>query len=278
MTPAVRDARDDEAGSIADLLSRAAFGPTVSRLVAFPRTSPHGDVLVADNGAGAMSGAACCVSFGATGWIGALGVAPEARRRGLGRALTEAAIARLRDRGATTVLLFATDMGRPLYERLGFAAEGAATAWRGTAGSAQGTVQVRRLSEDDRARLAALDRAATGEDRSRLLASLATPAASSVALAADGDVDGFVVRAAWGGAAVVARTDSAAMRLLDWRRRRAGPDGRVGIGLIGGNDAGRAMLLSAGWTEHPGAVRMVRGAPLDWRPNWLWGQFNGALG
>ena len=76
MAAAVREARQEEAGSIADLLSRAAFGPTVSRLVAFPRTSPHGDVLVADNGDGATVGAVCCVSFGATGWIGALGVAP----------------------------------------------------------------------------------------------------------------------------------------------------------------------------------------------------------
>ena len=49
MLAAVRDARQEEAGAIADLLSRAAFGPTVSRLVAFPRTSPHGDVLVAEN-------------------------------------------------------------------------------------------------------------------------------------------------------------------------------------------------------------------------------------
>src|ERR671923_60218 len=82
MEAAVRNARDDEAGAIADLLSRAAFGPTVSRLVAFPRTSPHGDVLVAENGDGGPAGAVCCVSFGPTGWIGALGVAPESRRHG----------------------------------------------------------------------------------------------------------------------------------------------------------------------------------------------------
>ena len=167
MVAAVRDARHEEAGAIADLLSRAAFGPTVSRLVAFPRTSPHGDVLVAENGDGAAAGAVCCVSFGATGWIGALGVAPEARRHGLGRALTEAAIARLHERGAGTVLLFATDMGRPLYERLGFVIEGAATAWRGTAGAIPTGVQVRRLREDDRAAVSELDRAATGEDRSQ---------------------------------------------------------------------------------------------------------------
>src|SRR5215813_3224214 len=160
MVAAVRDARDDEAGAIADLLSRAAFGPTVSRLVAFPRTSPHGDVLVVDNGEGSAAGAVCCISFGATGWIGALGVAPEARRRGIGRALTEAAVARLRERGAETVMLFATDMGRPLYERLGFVIEGAATAWRGNAGAIPTGVDVRRLREDDRAALIALDRAA----------------------------------------------------------------------------------------------------------------------
>ncbi len=133
MVAEVRQAREDETGRIADLLSRAAFGPTVSRLVAFPRASPAGDVLVVEQRAEPV-GAVCCVSFGATGWIGALGVAPEVRRRGIGRALTEAAIARLRDRGAATVLLFATDMGRPLYEHLGFAVDGAATAWRGIAG------------------------------------------------------------------------------------------------------------------------------------------------
>ena len=44
----VRDLRADEARSIGDLLSRAGFGPTVAGLLAFPRESPHGDVLVAE--------------------------------------------------------------------------------------------------------------------------------------------------------------------------------------------------------------------------------------
>jgi len=39
MVAAVRDARHEEAGAIADLLSRAAFGPTVSRLVRGKATS-----------------------------------------------------------------------------------------------------------------------------------------------------------------------------------------------------------------------------------------------
>src|SRR5919201_3276270 len=222
MVAAVRDARDDEAGAIADLLSRAAFGPTVSRLVAFPRTSPHGDVLVVDDGTGAATGAVCCVSFGATGWIGALAVAPEARRRGLGRALTEAAIARLRERGAETVLLFATDMGRPLYERLGFVIEGAATAWRGNAGSAASALRVRRLCEDDREALIALDRAATGEDRSNLLNALHPP--SGVAAARDGVLAAWAAKAPYGaGVAICASDDEAGIVLMGTAARGPAP-------------------------------------------------------
>ena len=25
-------------------------------------------------------------------------------------------------------------------------------------------------------------------------------------------------------------------------------------------------------------TRMIRGAPLEWRPDWIWGSFSGALG
>src|SRR5690348_8555795 len=111
---AVRDARADETSKLGHLLARAGFGPTVGGLVTFPRESPHGDVLVAERG-GRPVGGVCCASFGTSGWIGALGVVPEARRRGVGLALAEAACDRLRERGAHTVLLFATDMGHPLY-------------------------------------------------------------------------------------------------------------------------------------------------------------------
>jgi hypothetical protein len=38
------------------------------------------------------------------------------------------------------------------------------------------------------------------------------------------------------------------------------------------------MLRDAGWQEEVANVRMVRGEPLDWRPDWIYGQLNGALG
>jgi ribosomal protein S18 acetylase RimI-like enzyme len=269
MVAAVREARHEEAGAIADLLSRAAFGPTVSRLVAFPRTSPHGDVLVADNG-GAAAGAVCCVSFGATGWIGALGVAPEARRHGVGRALTEAAVKRLHDRGAATVLLFATDMGRPLYERLGFVIEGAATAWRGTAGAIPTGVEVRRLREDDRDDVGALDRAATGEDRANLLDALHPLA--GVAAQRDASLAGWAAKAPYGaGIAICASDDEAGVALMAAAATGPGPATLV---VPDANAAAMANLRRWGFRAANAGERMRLGPPVAWRPERQFGLFN----
>ena len=54
---------------------------------------------------------------------GGVAVVPAHRRVGLGGALTEAIVAYLEDRGVATVLLHATALGRPVYERLGFVPE-----------------------------------------------------------------------------------------------------------------------------------------------------------
>jgi ribosomal protein S18 acetylase RimI-like enzyme len=271
MVATVRDARDDEAGAIADLLSRAAFGPTVSRLVAFPRSSPHGDVLVADDGSsGAAAGAVCCVSFGATGWIGALGVAPESRRQGIGRTLTEAAVARLRGRGADTVLLFATDMGRPLYERLGFVIEGAATAWRGNAGVAASSLQVRRLRERDRDAMAVLDHAATGEDRANLLDALRP--LTGMAAERAGALVGWAAKAPYGaGVAICAGDDEAGVALM---AAAAGGPAPATLVVPDANAAATANLRRWGFRAANAGERMRLGPPVAWHPERQFGLFN----
>jgi GNAT superfamily N-acetyltransferase len=130
MPATVRPALRAEAPIVADLLRRAGFGSTVGRLLDYPFEGPAAKVFVAEDH-GALVGTASVASFGATGWIGALGVEPAARRRGLGGALTEKSIdvaARARRRDCPALLHRA---GPPGLRARGFVAEGSATAWRG---------------------------------------------------------------------------------------------------------------------------------------------------
>jgi len=58
----------------------------------------------------------------------------------------------------------------------------------------------------------------------------------------------------------------------------AGPEGRVRVGLLDENDEGLARLTEVGLRLTWSAPRMLRGEPLVWRPEWIWGQFNHAMG
>ena len=62
--------------------------------------------------------------------------------------------------------------------------------------------------------------------------------------------------------------------------RRVGRDGehRIRAGLLVENEAGLERLLATGWTESWRAPRLIRGEPLRWQPEAIWGQFNHALG
>lgn len=58
--------------------------------------------------------------FGDTVGIYTMGTIPEARGRGFGRAMTERLILDGSAAGCTTAVLEASEMGRPVYERIGF--------------------------------------------------------------------------------------------------------------------------------------------------------------
>lgn len=220
-------------------------------------------------------------AHGAVGWVGTIFVDPTRRRTGLGRALTRAVCDELTGRGCRSLVLIATPMGRPVYEREGFAlldrqVRLSIDGLPGEAGSPDPLV--RPYARADLPALLELDRFATGEDRGQVLAALVGPEATWVATDGAGAVRGYLARAPWRGGALIAPDPDDGLRLLEMRRRSAGMGGRVGAGLLGSNAVGRARLLAAGWTEEAGGVRMLRGAPLDWHPEAIWGQLNGALG
>jgi predicted N-acetyltransferase YhbS len=245
----------------------------------FATTQPECRPVIAEID-GRLVGTGVGTANGRVGWVGTIWVEPDHRGAGLGRALTQAVIDRLEASGCRTLVLVATDQGLPLYERMGFELQ---TRYRILEAPGLGATidapdaAVRAFGTADLPAVLGLDRAATGEDREHALRRFASRETAKV-LEIAGAIRGFVIRAPWGGGATVATNVTDAIRLLDARRRASGVAGRVRVGLVEENVAGLAALEAAGLTPIWSAPRLIRGDPVDWQPDWIWGQFNHAMG
>jgi GNAT superfamily N-acetyltransferase len=263
----------------ADMILRHDWGVR-REFLAFATTQPACTPLVAEVD-GVIVGTGVGTANGAVGWIGTIFLAPDWRGHGLGRAITQAIIDRLVSAGARTLVLVATADGRRLYEKMGFEVQ---TRYRifeapGVSATRHGSASaVRPFQPGDLEAMFALDREGTGEDRAHVVQRFATPDSTKVFLLPDGSIDGFVIRAPWGGGATVARSFESAAAIIAERRVRAGPGGRVNVGLLQENEDGIARLAEVGFSPRWAAPRMIRGAPMAWHPEWIWGQFNHAIG
>jgi GNAT superfamily N-acetyltransferase len=217
-----------------------------------------------------------------TGWVHGIVVRPGQQRSGLGRRLTEAAVAWLHARSAEVVLLLATEAGRPVYERLGFAAGDryGSFAWPPTtpdavssgAGSPGTGVATRRILAEDLPAIYALDHTATGEDRRGFIDALAS--AGWVATCG-ADVVGFHLACPWGGGPIIARDADAGLALL--RLAAAVRRAPRSLGLPESNKAAVEHLNKLGIAADRYVTRMWLGAPPPWRADMIFGVFNFAV-
>jgi GNAT superfamily N-acetyltransferase len=269
--PTLRSARPDDLARLGPLYEQSGFGARLAGVVGFARARLDGEVVVAEAG-GELVGVAAGAVFTGTGWVGGVAVVPGHRRAGLGGTLTEAIVEFLEGRGVTTVLLHATALGRPVYERLGFVPEAAYLTLTGpTRPPSPGDPSLRAGRQSDLAAVLALDLAATGEDRRRLLTAL-WPTGGLVA-AGNGRLLGYHLASPWRpGGAVIATDPEAGLVLLD--AVRVAPGDEVGISVPAANTPAVQSLESAGFSERYRTVRMHRGPRVPWNPAALFGAHN----
>ncbi|SCB61686.1 Acetyltransferase (GNAT) domain-containing protein [Rhizobium aethiopicum] len=138
------------------------------------------------------------------------------RGRGLGRMMLEEVLAKAGDR---TCYLVATQEGLPLYEKLGFVATGETVQHQGEPLQVEVPAHVKWVESGDYARVVALDRAASGHDRSPLMEILAERARFAV-IRDNGDIQACAAIRSFGRGLVigpvVARNNSEAKALIDF--------------------------------------------------------------
>jgi GNAT superfamily N-acetyltransferase len=206
----------------------------------------------------------------ATGWVHGIVVRPEHQRTGLGARLTETAVEWLRARSAATVLLLATDAGRPVYERLGFAAGERYGSFTWPTADLEPGAVIHPMQVGHLPGVRALDREATAEDRGRFIESLAS---SGWVVTRGADVVGFHLACPWGGGPTIARDAASGLALLRHSssvQRRASRT----VGLPEGNTAAVQYLAGLGITAERYVTRMWLGAPPRWCSGMIFGVFN----
>lgn len=157
-------------------------------------TEPGGCLLAEWNGV--PVGTATTTIYGPElAWIGMVLVHPDFRRRGIGRALLQHAIAYLRNRGVRCIKLDATPAGNKVYDRFGFRSEWTLQRWVGRPVGAKLNAPESGLKPwqtTDAARVESLDAAAFGVSRRTLLTALAKQSGRGLVLESEaGGIAGF---------------------------------------------------------------------------------------
>lgn len=237
---------------------------------------------------GRMVATGLATASGPVGWLGAIVVAAEYRGRGFGRAVTEELCRRLRAAGCSTLSLEATDQGRPMYERMGFRL---ATHYHQLQAdhlperpAEPDGARLRRLEPADLPAVFQLDRLATAEDRSAPLGVLAEGLragrtwAGGWALERGGSICGYLLPAERAYGAIVARRLEDGLFLLDLHRHIVPVDAHVRAGIPDAHSAAWQELMARGWQETWQPPRLLLGPDIPWRPDWIFGQINSAMG
>ncbi|MCP4573756.1 MAG: GNAT family N-acetyltransferase [bacterium] len=221
---------------------------------------------------GTLAAVGTAILNGATGWLAHIIVASDQRRQGFGEAVTQHLIDAVEEAGRPVQLLIATDLGKPVYERLGFttSCEYAFHAPRQLAPAPE-CGWVRRLIAADRDAVLELDREATGEDRSAMLEPHLADGWATVDH--HGKPNGFLLPHL-AEAPVVAADPEAGRALL---RLRLGLSAEKVV-MPSRNEDGLAYAAELGLEAKSTAARMVRGGGDSLRHHLIYNRVGGHFG
>ncbi len=223
-----------------------------------------------DNGRIIASGMS--FSMGKTGWLGAICTHEDYRGMGLGRAMTQMTIDRLRGQGAEHILLRASEEGAKLYRRMGFRDSGSYENFMVDPADFkfQTGKNIRPITTLS-TRHFELDSLYTGENREQILHSL--PVSRGYELSRNGALQAFVYPSIGNGVMGMS-TDTELIPVM-LEKIMAGRSGK--IRTLKGTELNRYMH-ERGFRTKDGARRMVLGEDPIKNKNGIIGTISSSIG
>ena len=224
--------------------------------------------------------------FGPVAWIAMVLTDPEFRGRGLASMLLRHALEYLEVRGVRSMRLDATALGKPLYEKFGFRVVTEESRLYGIANSLDpSTVHfagVVNLSAEDIPAATAIDAAATGNDRRRLLELVRRDWPSAAWTIRDGSqLAGFIMaregsRATQLGPCIAADPTVGERLLAIAMTKHQGSPVYVDVPMA--NTPAVKFVLRSGLTVERTFFRMTRGDDVSEQESAVWANYGPELG
>ncbi len=231
----------------------------------------HPIVAVADD---RIVGTANGICNGRTSWLSHIIVDESFRRKGVGAQLTRHMMNHLLSLGSRTLLLIATDMGQPLYEKLGFETVSSYLFFKGQQFTAQADMKhIRSLKTEDHDAVYQMDRDVSGEDRSRMLRHFLLTGWIYEG-DSSGKIQGYFLPDLGEGLVVADRAEAGIgllkfkYHLRTWKAAVMPMENRTAI----------QFLSTEGFQEYRKASRMILGEPVVWQPQHIFNRTGGYYG
>lgn len=218
---------------------------------------------------GNVLGVGCAIVHGRTSWLGHIIVASDQRGKGLGKHITQALVDEVKKTRCETIMLLATNLGEPVYKKVGFTSQSSYTFLKGESIKTTQDERVRPFDARYVDAILSLDLQSVGEDRSKLI----RPNLSDAMIFLEGKhLIGYYLPSL-GDGPIIATSKEAGYALMKLRSQQ-----QTKAVIPDQNESAINFLLERGYQVHSHGTRMYLGKPFDWHPVNVYNRIAGNVG
>jgi len=213
-------------------------------------------------------GIGTAISNGNSGWVAQIVVDEKHRGKEFGYEITDHLIKTLQSSGAESIHLIATEMGFPLYKKMGFKTITEYAFFRGTwRGNFHEHPNIRPFMKTDLPRITGLDHMVSGENRMQMLENFST---NILVYEKNKDITGYFYQD-FGEGMVIAKDPEAGIELLKLKLQ----SGNIKTVIPVENQHCISFLKEIGFEHYNSARRMILGKNFNQKPECIYSRAGG---
>lgn len=218
-----------------------------------------------------IAGIGAVIVHGDTAWLAHIIVHPEYRNRGIGRLITQALVESAYAKNCQTIYLIATDLGAPVYEKVGFITETEYIFFKDIhrGQKFEISLNITKYTNEYKMQIAKIDKQNSGEDR---MFHLEQHLAGAYIYKQGNTVEGFYLPS-FGEGLIVANTVSSGIELMKMRFST-----REIAAFPVDNLSATEFMYQDNFKEYKSAKRMRLGKKKDWKAKNIYNRIGGNLG